>query len=69
MDDTQAELRAEYEALARRAGVTIPADRDEAFFTAFVDFRRILERLHVPRLATVETASVFAVESVKRGAP
>ena len=69
MDDTQTELRAEYEALARRAGVTIPSDRDEAFFAAFVNFRRMLERLHAPRPATVETASVFAVESVKRGAP
>lgn len=69
MNEADSDLRTEFDVMARRAAVTIPDERREAFFAAFKDFRRMLERLHGPRKADVEVASVFAVESVKRGAP
>ena len=69
MTESDSELKAEFEVMARRAAVQIPDGRREAFFAAFKDFRRMLERLHRPRPADVEVASVFSVESVKRGAP
>ena len=69
MPDADADLRAEFDMLAARAGLTIPHERREDFFAAFKDFRRMTERLHKPRDGTVELASVFSVESAKRGAP
>ena len=69
MQDADADLRAEFDMLARRAGLSIPEDRREAFFAAFKDFRRMTERLHRPREAAVELASVFSIESARRGAP
>jgi hypothetical protein len=67
-EDSDAQLHVEFEALARRAGLVIPEERRQAFFVAFKDFRRMLERLHRPREADVETASVFSVDAVRRGA-
>jgi hypothetical protein len=67
MNDADAELRTEFEVLAKRAGLAIPAERQQAFFAAFKDFRRALERLHRPRAASVEVASVFSVDGVRRG--
>ncbi len=69
MADTEDSLRREFEALTQRAGLAIPDDRDEAFFAAFKDFRRVIARVHKPFDHGVEVASVFAVESAKRGAP
>ena len=69
MDESEAQLRAEYEALARRANLTIPPERDAHFFESFKDFRRALARLHAPRSAAVEVASVFTPERAGRGAP
>lgn len=69
MDDTDAQLRNELDALARRAGLTIPVERREKFFAAFKDFRRMLDRLHRRRDASVEIASAFSVESARKGAP
>ena len=62
-------LRAEFEVMARRAGAAIPDDRREALFAMFKDFRRVIARMHKPFDASVEVASVFSVESAKRGAP
>ena len=62
-------LRAEFDAMARRAGITIPDERRDALFAAFKDFRRVIARMHKPFDASVEVASVFSVESAKRGAP
>ncbi len=67
MSDNDAQLRTEFEALAKRAGLVIPAERQQAFFAAFKDFRSVLERLHRPRDAAVEVASVFSIEGVRRG--
>lgn len=69
MNETDSDLRVEFDVMARRASVKIPDERREDFFAAFKDFRRMLERLHRPRSADVEVASVFSIESVKRGAP
>jgi len=67
MNDAEAQLRTEFEVLAKRAGLVIPPERQQAFFAAFKDFRRAMDRLHRPRAASVEVASVFSVDGVRRG--
>lgn len=67
MKPDEAQLRVEFETLAKRAGLVIPEERRQAFFEAFRDFRGVLERLHRPREAAIEVASVFSVEGVRRG--
>jgi len=61
-------LRKEFEAMAARSGLTIPADRQQMMFETFLDFRKVLERLHGPRDHTAETGHVFSVDHVVRGA-
>ncbi|MDF2115551.1 hypothetical protein PY365_08225 [Roseiarcaceae bacterium H3SJ34-1] len=60
-------LRREFEAMAARSGLTIPSDRQQMMFETFLDFRKVLERLHGPRDHTAETAHVFSVDHVTRG--
>ncbi len=69
MHDSEDDLRVEFDVLARRAGVTIPDDRREAFYAAFKDLRKMTERLHRPRGAAVEVASVFSIETARKGEP
>ena len=69
MSEAEDDKKLEFELLARRAGLVIPEERREGFFKAFLDFRAMCERLHKPRNADVEVASVFSVESARRGAP
>jgi hypothetical protein len=61
-------LRREFEAMAARSGLVIPADRQQMMFETFLDFRKVLERLHASRDHTSETAHVFSVDHVVRGA-
>jgi hypothetical protein len=61
-------LRREFEAMAARSGLVIPADRQQMMFETFLDFRKVVERLHAPRDHTNETAHVFSVDHVTRGA-
>ncbi len=67
MNASEEELKAEFEALARRAGIAIPEDRRAAFFAGFKDFRRMARRMHAPRGADVETASVFVPDTARKG--
>ncbi|MDB5533809.1 MAG: hypothetical protein JWO28_2124 [Hyphomicrobiales bacterium] len=60
-------LRKEFEAMAARSGLVIPADRQQMMFETFLDFRKVLERLHGPRDHTSETAHVYSVAHVTRG--
>jgi hypothetical protein len=44
----QTALRKEYEAMAARAGLTIPPERDGEMFRAFVFLRDLLSAVHRP---------------------
>ena len=61
------DLAAECEALARRAGIDILEDRKAAMLASYRDYRAMTALLHAPRAAAVESASVFSIESIKRG--
>jgi len=61
-------LRREFEAMAARSGLIIPADRQQMMFETFLDFRKVVERLHGSRDHANETAHVFSVDHVTRGA-
>ncbi len=69
MNEKDAKLQAELEAMAARAGVTIPEQRLEAFFAAFRDFRAAIQRLDRPRSHDVEIAGQFSAETIRKGAP
>ncbi len=60
------ELLAEFEAFARRAGIEILEDRRAAMIECYRDYKQMLALLHGSRPAAVESASVFAIESIKR---
>lgn len=59
-------LRAEFEALARRAGIEIMEDRRDAMLKAYRDYRHMTDLLHGDRPGSVEGASVFSIESINR---
>lgn len=61
-------IEREFDMLAQRAGLEIPAQRRAAVLAAFRDFRPMLARLHGERPAQNETAHVFSIEHVRRGA-
>lgn len=42
------DLRADYEASLRMAGIVVPADRDQAMFDAFKIVREMMDELHRP---------------------
>ena len=62
-----AALRAEFEAMAARAGLVIPPERDAVLFESFKDFRKMVTRLHGTRDHTREVAHVFSIAHVTRG--
>jgi hypothetical protein len=57
----------EFDVLAKRAGLDIPADRRLAVFAGFKDLRRMLALLRQPRTAADEPAGTFSILSVTRG--
>ena len=63
----EAALALEFDVLARRAGLDIPADRRPAVFAGFKDLRRMLALLRQPRTAADEPAGTFSILSVTRG--
>ncbi|MGE3246199.1 MAG: hypothetical protein AB7F96_16095 [Beijerinckiaceae bacterium] len=63
-----AALAAEFEALARRAGIDVLEDRRAAMLECYRDYRKMLARLHGQREAYVESANVFTIETIGRGA-
>ena len=52
-------LRAEFEALTARAGLTYPPDRQEAMFAAFLGYRALATRLDAPLPEALEPASLY----------
>jgi hypothetical protein len=70
MQDTttdDAALAAEFDALARRAGLTIPEDRKAAMLQGYKDMKRMtaLMRQH-PRAAADEPAAAYSLQSITR---
>lgn len=63
---SDADLIAEFEAMARRAGIEIFDDRREAMLASYRDYRRMTARLHEPMAASVEGSGIFSVDSIKR---
>ncbi len=45
---SEQDLRADYEASLRMAGVVVPADRDQAMFDAFKVVRQMMDELRRP---------------------
>lgn len=60
-------LVAEFEALARRAGIEILEDRRQPMLDTFCDYRRMTALLHGERPAVAEGANVFRLDTIARG--
>lgn len=60
------DIEKEFDALARRAGLTIAADRRDALLEGYRDLRMMIARLHTPRPAASEAAFVFSPEDQQR---
>ncbi len=56
----------EFDVLAKRAGLSIPADRRPAVFAGFQELRGMVALLRQPRTAAAEPASTFAILTVTR---
>ena len=63
---TDDDLRAEFDAFARRAALPVPDDRRALLFQAFKDFRKELALLRQPRTAASEPAPTYSMASVTR---
>ncbi len=63
----EAALALEFDVLAKRAGLDIPADRKPIVFAGFKDLRRMLALLRQPRTAASEPAGTYSILSVTRG--
>jgi hypothetical protein len=59
-------LTAEFDALAKRAGLTIPEDRKPAMLAGFKDLKRMAALMRQPRTAANEPAGAYAILSVTR---
>ncbi len=55
---SEPDLRTEYTAMAARAGIIIPADREAAMFEAFKSLRALLATLHKPFPYSIEPAFI-----------
>jgi len=62
-----ADLAREFDVLAKRAGLDIPADRRATVFAGFKELRPMLALLRQPRTAAHEPAGTYSILSVTRG--
>ncbi len=69
MTDTpdEAALTAEFDILAKRAGLSIPEDRRALLFDGFKELRNMLALLRQPRTAASEPAPTYSMHSITRG--
>jgi hypothetical protein len=65
LDETALSL--EFDVLAKRAGLDIPADRRPAVLAGFKELRHMLALLRQPRSAAHEPAGTYSILSVTRG--
>lgn len=59
MSDQPHPLRAEFDALTARAGLTYPADRVEVMFAAFLGYRELAMLLDAPLPDALEPAALY----------
>lgn len=62
-----AALALEFDVLARRAGLEIPADRRPALLAGVKELRAMTALMRQPRTAADEPAATFLISSVTRG--
>ena len=60
------DIEKEFDALARRAGLTIATERRETLLDGYRDLRVMIARLHRTRPADSGTAFVFSPEILQR---
>ena len=63
--DDQA-LEAEFDVLARRAGLPVPKDRKAALLRGYKDLKRMTALLRQPRTAADEPAGTYSILTVTR---
>ena len=69
MSDTSADdlaLAAEFDALARRAGLDIPEGRKPALLKGYKDMKRMTALMRQPRTAADEPAGTYVIQTVTR---
>jgi hypothetical protein len=59
-------LEAEFDILAKRAGLTVPEDRKAALMRGFKDLKRMTALLRQPRTAADEPAGIYSILTVTR---
>ena len=59
-------LNAEFEILAKRAGLAIPESRKPALLHGFKDLKRMTALMRQPRAAANEPAGAYAILTVTR---
>jgi hypothetical protein len=69
MSDTSSDeqaLSAEFDVLARRAGLTIPEERRSALLKGYRDLKRMTALMRQPRTAADEPAGTYDIRTVTR---
>ena len=68
MSDTTSdtELAAEFDMLAKRAGLTIPDERKAAMLAGYKDLKRMSALMRQPRTAASEPAAAYSLHSITR---
>lgn len=70
MSDTSTDekaLEAEFDSLAKRAGLDIPAPRKPAMLQGLKDLKRMTALMRQPRTAADEPAGTYSILTVTRG--
>lgn len=62
----QDDLRLELDVLAKRAGVTIPAERYDAIMAGYIDQKRLIALLRQPRPAAAEPSNVYSLVTTRQ---
>jgi hypothetical protein len=64
--EVDAALEAEFDILAKRAGLAVPADRRPAMLRSFKDLKRMTALMRQPRTAADEPAGTYSILTVTR---
>jgi hypothetical protein len=59
-------LEAEFDILAKRAGLAVPEDRKPALMRGFKDLKRMTALMRQPRTAADEPAGTYSILTVTR---
>ncbi|TXL70536.1 hypothetical protein FHP25_33925 [Vineibacter terrae] len=61
------DLRLELDIVARKAGLTIPADRHDAVLTSYKELKRMTALMRQPRGAAAEPSNIYSLVGSRRG--